>query len=66
MDREAGESIQGIKEEFYRGADASGTRFRQKNEDGGRCIRLCDGGSIIDGIWGWVVKTSSISFQVTE
>jgi len=34
----------------------------KKNKNGDRCIRLCNGGSIIDGMWGWVVETSSIPF----
>jgi len=37
-----------------------------KNEDGSRCIGLCDGRSIIDGVQRWIVETSSISFQVIE
>jgi len=33
MNREIGESIQGVKEEVYKRTGISSTRLRQKNED---------------------------------
>jgi len=36
--------IQDIKEKIYNETNIGGTRFGYKDEDGGRHIRLCDGG----------------------
>ena len=50
LDREAREGIQRIKREVYKRASVNSIRFRQKNEDGSRYVRLCNGRDIIYGI----------------
>ena len=49
MDRKAGESVQGVEEKVYARTSVSGTRFRQKNEDGSEHIRLHDRRGIVNG-----------------
>jgi len=50
MDRETGKSIQGAKIKVYQGTSVSSTRLRQKNENGSRYIRLCNGRDFIYGM----------------
>ena len=50
MDGETGESIQGAERMVYKETSIGSFRYGQTNEDGGGCIRLCDGGSIIYGV----------------
>ena len=50
MDGKAGRSIQGIEGEIYKRTSVSSTGFKQKNENGSRHIRLCNGRGIIDGV----------------
>jgi len=50
VDRKGGKSIQRVEGTIYEGAGVGSSRYRQKNEDGGGCIRLYDGRSIINGV----------------
>jgi len=42
LDREIEEDILEAEREIHKRISIGSTRFRQKNEDGSRCIRLCD------------------------
>ena len=50
MDRETGESIQGAERMVYKETSIGSFRYGQTNEDGGGCIRLCDGRGIVNGM----------------
>ena len=50
LDGEVGESILGVEGEIHKRTSVSNTRFRQKNKDGSRCIRLCNRRSTIYGM----------------
>ncbi len=39
-----------LKERFTKKTGVGSTRYRQNNEDGGGCIRLCNGRSFINGV----------------
>ena len=66
LDREAREGIQRIKREVYKRASVNSIRFRQKNEDGSRYVRLCNGRDIIYGIWEWKMVISSFSLKISK
>ena len=50
VDGKGREDIQGIERAVYKGAGVGSSRYRQKNEDGSGCIRLCDGRSTVNGV----------------
>ena len=60
--REREKGIQRAEGVVYKGAGVGSSRYRQKNEDGSRCIRLCNGGYIIDGMWRRFVEASGLPF----
>ena len=37
-----------------------------KNEDRGRCVILCNRGSIIYGVWRWEIATSSFPPKISK
>ena len=49
MDRKVGESIREVKGKVHAKTGVSSAGFKQKNEDGSRCIRLCDKRGIVNG-----------------
>ena len=51
LNREVGGGIQRVKKNIYKRTGVSNTRFRQKNEDGGWYVGLCNGKSIIYKLW---------------
>ena len=51
---------------IYTRTSTGSTRPGQKNEDGGRCVRLCNWESTVNEGKRWKVKTSYISFQVIK
>ena len=50
LDGKAGEGILGVEEEVHKKTSISNTRFRQKNKDRSKCIRLHDRRYIIYGM----------------
>jgi len=42
LDRKAEESISGVKREVYKRTGVSSIRFRQKNKNKSRYVRLCN------------------------
>ena len=66
VDRKAGGGIWRIKEKIYIGTSIGSTGPGQKNKDGGRCFRLYNERSTVNGGRRWKVKTSRISFQVIK
>jgi len=42
LDREAGESVLRVKGEVHKKTSVGSTRFKQKNENRSKCIRLCN------------------------
>ena len=55
-----------LKERFTKELVLAAPDIDKKNEDGGGCIRLCDEGSINNGVQGWIVEAGGISFQVIK
>jgi len=53
-----------LKKRFMQ--DVSSTRFRQKNEDGSRCFRLCDGRCVVNGRRRRIMETSSIPLKIFQ
>ena len=51
IDKKAGGSIQRAKGKIHRGTGPGSAGPKQKNEDGSGCIRLCNWGSVIYGVW---------------
>ena len=50
LDGETGEGIQRVKEIVYKGTGSGSSRHRQKTEDGGEYIGLCNGRCIVNGV----------------
>ena len=48
MGNQVGKVIQSTKENIHNRTNFGGTRFRQEDENGSRCVELCDKGSIVD------------------
>ena len=55
-----------LKERFTKELVLAAPDIDKKNEDGSRCIGLCNGRCIVNGVWEWIVETSSLPFQVVE
>ena len=55
-----------LKERFTKELVLAAPDIDKKNEDGSRCIGLCNGRCIVNGVWEWSVETSSLPFQVVE
>ena len=60
------EAFRELKKRFTEEPVLAAPDIDKKNEDGGRCIRLCNGRGTINGMWGWFVETSSFPFKVVE
>jgi len=56
------EAFKELKKRFTEEPVLAAPDIDKKNEDGGRCIRLCNRRSIVDGVWGWTVEASSLPF----
>ena len=50
LNRKAGEDIWEVEREIHKGTSIRSARSRQKNEDGSKYVRLCNGRSIINGV----------------
>ena len=46
------EAFKELKKRFTEEPVLAASDIDKKNEDGGRCIGLCNGRSIVDGVWG--------------
>ena len=66
LDREAGRGVYKTKGIIYEGTSASSARLRQENVNGSRCIRLYNGGSIVNGVQGWIMETSGLLLKILE
>ena len=64
VDKKAGESIRGVEEKVYTRTGVSSTGFRQKNEDGSRCFRLCDGRHVVNKKRRQIMKAGSIPLKI--
>ena len=60
MNEKTRRSIQEIEEVIHKRTSVSSTRFRQKNKNESRCMRLCNGRGILE-IKGEVYKRTSVS-----
>ena len=60
VDRKVGESIQEVEGKVHAKTSVSSAGFRQKNEDGSGCVRLCDRRGIVNGRGRWKVETSCL------
>jgi len=50
LNREAREGILEVEKEIHKRTGVNSTRFKQKNENGSKCIGLCDKRDIIYGM----------------
>jgi len=55
-----------LKEKFTKKLVLAVLDLDKKNEDGSRCIRLCNRRSVVDGRQRWVMEASSVPFKVLE
>ena len=55
-----------LKERFTKELVLAASDIDKKNEDGGRCVRLCNGRHVVNGMQRWIVKASSIFVQIVE
>ena len=53
-----------MKEQFTKELVLAAPDLNKKNEDGSRCVRLCDRRSIIDRVQRWIMETGGIPFQI--
>ena len=53
-----------LKEQFTKELVLAAPDLNKKNEDGSRCVRLCDRRSIIDRVQRWIMETGGIPFQI--
>ena len=66
MNEKTRRSIQEIEEVIHKRTSVSSTRFRQKNKNESRCMRLCNGRCIIDGVQRWKMETSGVSLKISK
>ena len=66
MGREIAESIWEVEREVYNETSLGNSRLGQRNESRDGWIGLCYRRSIVNEVWGWEVKASSLYFQVIE
>ena len=55
-----------LKERFTKEPVLAAPNIDKKNEDGGRCVRLCNGRCVVDGMQRWIVEASGIFVQIVE